>query len=129
VTRRLFELAVRCARFGAVLSLTITVIGVLLPGYDLPKHLPPDYLLHGFGFGAPALFAAFAARNRRNVSAWAVAIAVIALASELAQYFVPDRTVSAHDLAANVIGIAIGSTIGLLLYSVLAGLVPATRGS
>src|SRR5437867_752889 len=91
VTRRLFELGVQVARFGATLSLAITVVGVLLPGPDLPEHLPPDYLLHGFGFGAPALLAAFAARNRRNVSAAAIAIVLIALASELGQYFVPGR--------------------------------------
>ena len=112
-----------------MLTLAITVIGVLLPGPDLPEHLPPDYLLHGFGFGVPALLAAFAARNRRNVGTVAVAIALIALASELAQHFVPGRTVSAHDMAANAIGIAIGSTIGLLTYNLVAGLMPATRGN
>jgi VanZ family protein len=100
-------------------SLTITVIGVLLPGEDLPGDLPPDYYLHIAGFGVPALFAAFSGRNRWNVTAAAITIALIALASELAQHFVPGRTVSAHDIAANVIGVAGGSMLGLLINSVL----------
>jgi VanZ like family len=127
VTRRLFEVAVRLARWAAILSLTITVIGVLLPASDLPENLPPDYYLHGIGFGVPALLAAFAAQNRRNVTAVAITIMLIALASELAQYFVPGRDVSAHDMAANAIGVAIGSTVGLAIFSVLQGLLRPSR--
>jgi len=122
-----FELAVRLARWAAILSLTVTVIGVLLPGEDLPGNLPPDYYLHAIGFGVPALCAAFAARNRRSAIAAATAIALVALASELAQYFVPGRTVSAHDMAANLFGIAAGSTIGLATYSILSGVLPGSN--
>ena len=129
MTRRVFELAVRLARWAAILSLAITVIGVLLPGSDLPENLPPDYYLHGIGFGVPALLAAFAARNRRNVSAVAITIILIALASELAQYFVPGRDVSAHDMAANAIGVVAGSTLGLLIHSLLSGLLAPARSS
>ena len=75
----------------------------------------------------PALLAAFAARNRRNVIAVAITIILIALASELAQYFVPGRTVSAHDLAANAIGVAAGVTMGLLIYGLLSGLLATAR--
>lgn len=127
MTRRLLELAIRLARYGAVLLLTVTVIGVLLPGSDLPENLPPDYLLHATGFGAPALLAAFAARSRRSVVGAAVVIAIVALASESAQAIVPGRTVSAHDLGANAVGIAIGSSIGWLVHMALFGLIPATR--
>jgi len=129
VTPRLFEFAVRAASWAAILLLILTVIGVLLPKSDLPPNLPPDYLLHGFGFGGPALLAAFAARNRRNASAAAITITLVALASELAQYFVPGRDVSMHDMAANVIGIAAGSSICVLVYSIFTGLLPSVRSS
>ena len=41
MTRKLFERAVHLAGWAALVSLTITVIGVLLPGSDLPDNLPP----------------------------------------------------------------------------------------
>jgi VanZ family protein len=77
----------------------------------------------------PALFAAFAARNRWNVTAAAITIALVALASELAQYFVPGRTVSAHDMAANLIGVAAGSMIGFPINIVLSGFLPRVRST
>jgi uncharacterized membrane protein YoaK (UPF0700 family) len=129
VTRRLFELALRVAPWAALLSLAITVIGVLLPGSDLPENLPPDYYLHGIGFGVPALLAAFAARNRRNVTTVVISILLVALASELAQYFVPGRDLSAHDMAANAVGVLAGSTMGSLIHSVLSGLATQVRSS
>ena len=127
MTRRLLELAVRLARYGAVLSLTVTVIGVLLPGAALPRDLPPDTLLHAAGFGVPALLAAFAARSGRSLLNAGVAIALVATASEFAQAFVPDRIVSVHDLASNAVGIAIGCGIGWLAQMALFGLISAAR--
>jgi hypothetical protein len=34
-----------------------------------------------------------------------------------------------HDMAANVIGIAAGSSIGVLVYSIFTGLLPSVRSS
>jgi hypothetical protein len=39
------------------------------------------------------------------------------------------RDVSVHDMAANVIGIAAGSSIGVLIYGIFAGLLPSVRSS
>ena len=127
MTRKLFERAVHLAGWAALSLADNYRNRCVAPWLGSAGQSSPDYYLHGIGFGVPALLAAFAARNRRNVIAVAITIILIALASELAQYFVPGRTVSAHDLAANAIGVAAGVTMGLLIYGLLSGLLATAR--
>ena len=115
VMRSLFDRAVDWARIGAVVTLAITLAGMLVPGSDLPRDLPPDLLLHALGFGLPALLAAFAAGGRRGLASGAAVIACVALASEPAQALVPGRTVSGLDLAGDAVGIGIGTSLGWLI--------------
>ena len=120
---RLFHLA----RLGAALSLALTFWGLLIPAASLPD-LPPDKLLHVVGFGAPAFFAAFASRGPRSLRNAFLIIAAAAVAGEAAQAFVPGRTVSLADLAADGVGIALGLWLGRRLQRVfvrLAGAPPA----
>ena len=128
MTRSVVDLAFRLARFGAALSLAATVAGMLVPGEDLPNHLPPDLMLHLVGFGVPALLAAFAARRGRGLAKALAIIALAGVASELAQALVPGRTVSALDLAADAVGIALGACLGWALQRLLLGLVVAPTG-
>jgi len=96
----------------AAISLVVTVIGTLLPGQDLPPDLPPDTFLHAMGFGIPTLLTAFAVSTRRRMLALVLAIAVVAVSTELLQNFVPDRDASLHDVAANAFGIVVGCVLG-----------------
>lgn len=112
----------RIARIGAALSLALTVAGMLTPVSETSEELAPDLLLHAIGFGLPALLAAFATRERRGLMTALAVIAAAALASEAAQTLVPGRTVSALDLAADAVGIAIGAALGRVAQSVLLGL-------
>ncbi len=128
MTRKLSDLAFRLARFGAVLSLAATVIALLLPSSRLPEDLPPDFALHMVGFGVPALLAAFAARNGRGLLNAIAIITLVALASEAAQALVPGRTVSALDLVANALGIALGAWLGRMAQMLLLAIVEVPRG-
>jgi len=98
----------------AAISLVVTVIGTLLPGQDLPPDLPPDTFLHAMGFGIPTLLTAFAVSTRRRMLALVLAIAAVAVSTELLQEFVPDRDASLHDVAANAFGIVVGCVLGRL---------------
>ncbi|HXV22792.1 MAG TPA: VanZ family protein [Alphaproteobacteria bacterium] len=128
MTRKLLDLAVRFARFGAVLSLAATVTAMLVPGQDLPEDLPPDLALHAVGFGVPALLAVFAARKGHGPLIAVTLIAVAAVASEVAQALVPGRTVSALDIGADLLGIALGALFGRMLRLLLLAIAEAPRG-
>ena len=128
MTSSLLELSFKLARIGAALSLAVTVAGTLTPAEDLPPGLPADMLLHIVGFGVPTLLAAFSSRRGRGLLRAVAIIALAAVASELAQAFIPGRTVSVFDLAANLAGMALGAAIGWALQRLFLGLAVAPSG-
>jgi hypothetical protein len=127
MTRGALEVVSKLARVGSAVSLAITVAGTLLPGEDLPQDLPPDLMLHFGGFGVPALLGAFAARSGRGLAATLVIFVFAGAASELAQTFIPGRTVSALDFAANAVGILLGACLGWGLQRLLLATFVAPR--
>ena len=127
MTRGALALVSKLASAGSAVSLAITVAGTLLPGEDLPQDLPPDLMLHFVGFGVPALLGAFAARSGRGLAAALAIIVFAGAASELAQAFIPGRTVSFLDFAANAVGILMGAGLGWGLQRLLLGTLVAPR--
>jgi VanZ family protein len=129
VTPRTLELLLRLARLGAALSLAVTVVGMLTPAEDLPQNLPPDLLLHVLGFGVPSLLAALAARSGRALRVDLAIVVFAAVAAEIAQAWVPGRSVSALDLVADAVGIAAGTCLGRLAHALLLGAMAPRRQS
>jgi VanZ family protein len=128
MTSSLLELSFKLARIGAALSLAVTVAGTLTPAEDLPPGLPPDVMLHIVGFGVPTLLAAISSRRGRGFLRAVAIIALAAVASELAQVLIPGRTVSVLDLAANLVGMALGAALGWALQRLFLSLAVAPSG-
>jgi VanZ family protein len=114
-----FETLFLLARLGAAAALTLSVAGTLAPGSSLPQLLPSDLLLHAIGFGVPTMLACFAAGGRAGRIEAIALIAIAGFIGELAQGFVPGRTVSGTDLVANGVGIGCGAWLGWLARTVL----------
>ena len=123
------ELLLRLARLGAAFTLAVTVTGMLIPARYLPQDLPPDLVLHSAGFALPSLLAAFAARSGRALCLDLAIIAIAAVAAEIAQEWVPGRSVSAIDLAADAVGIAAAACLGRVAHALLFGRMAAGRQS
>ena len=128
ISRRTAERLRLAALTGSLVSLMVVIIGLLTPAEDLPRNMPSDLLLHAVGFGVPTLMAAFASWTRRGLVLATLAIAAVALFTELAQFIVPGRDASVHDGVADAIGIAIGCSIGKLLQGLLLAPVQSHRG-
>lgn len=102
-------------------GLWLLIFGATLFGSLSTSIGPPALFPHAdkvFHFGAWAMlsglaFLAFAGRyNRLAIPS---ALLVVSAAIEIAQSFIPGRSGSFDDLAANALGIALGSLVGLAL--------------
>lgn len=104
-------------------ALGLTFVAGLLPQLSPPGEHEADKLIHAAVFFALALPAALLAGERR----WraVLAVAALGLAIEIGQSYVPARTGSLFDFAADLIGVALAAWVALLLKRRL-GAIPRT---
>lgn len=111
-----------------VRTLWIVIFAATLFGSLSTSVGPPALFPHAdkvFHFGAWAAlsglaFLAFAGRYNRLAIPFALLVAGALI--EVAQTFIPGRSGSFDDLAANALGVALGSLVGLMLRRLLAWL-------
>lgn len=104
--RRLFWLLWFAALAG-------TFLAGLLPQLSPPGEYEADKFIHAAVFFALALPAALLAGERRWQAL--VAVGALGLAIEIGQSYVPGRTGSLFDFAADVIGVAMAAWAGRML--------------
>ena len=93
-----------------------TLFGSLSTSAGPPALFPhADKLFHFGAWGALSALAFLVYAGRYNRLAIPSALLVISAAIEVIQTFIPGRTGSYEDLAANAFGIALGSLVGLAL--------------
>lgn len=93
-----------------------TLFGSLSTSVGPPALFPhADKVFHFGAWGALAALAFLVFAGRYNRLAIPSALLVISAAIEVIQTFIPGRTGSYEDLAANAFGIALGSLVGLAL--------------
>ncbi|MCX2524149.1 VanZ family protein [Larsenimonas rhizosphaerae] len=88
-------------------------IGSLMPGDDLPSHLPWDKLQHGLGYGvlAALLYAAGLTRLQALMSAFVFGVAI-----EYGQCLVPGRMGGDwEDILANTLGALAGLVLATII--------------
>lgn len=111
--RGLAEYGRRGLLVAAVAAVLVQLVGLYLPGSDTPSTLPPgaDKVAHLVLFAVPSALVVILSRR------WfltAVVFGLHAVASELIQaQFVPGRTGDLADLAADLVGVAVGVVVGL----------------
>ncbi len=96
------------------------------PGAKIPRLPAPDYIMHfieytGLGF---LLFRSFLDSNiiksmQGNIMLTVAAGMIYGFYDELHQYFVPGRSASIHDIAADTAGSLAGALSGLLFFTFL----------
>lgn len=93
-----------------------TLFGSLSTSVGPPALFPhADKLFHFGAWGALSALAFLVFAGRYNRLAIPSALLVISAAIEVIQTFIPGRSGSYEDLAANALGIALGSLVGLAL--------------
>jgi VanZ family protein len=101
--------------WGAAL-LTFVVLSLI------PQAAPPpkiDKGLHALSFAFLTILSFVAFRRTTALLAALGCVLVVGLASEALQSLVPGRTGSLEDVAANLIGMAIGIVVGLLMVRLI----------
>lgn len=94
-----------------------TLFGSLSTSVGPPALFPhADKLFHFGAWGALSALAFLVFAGRYNRLAIPSALLVISAVIELIQTFIPGRSGSYEDLAANTLGIALGSLVGLALH-------------
>lgn len=101
---------------GLVLAITVAS---LMPNFGPPSDFNVDKILHFLGYGAAAglPFLGF----RRNGQVWtaAFAMAPLGIVLEVLQDAVPGRMADTNDAIANLVGVALGMTLGPLARSLV----------
>jgi VanZ family protein len=100
-----------CGYVGVV---AIAVLS-LMPGSGRPHLLPVSQIEHVIAYGATAMMLALGHPGRRAPPAIVGLLTVYAALLEVAQLFVAGRTARLIDVAAGVLGAAIGTSLALLL--------------
>ena len=94
-------------------ALATTFVAGLLPQLSPPGAYEADKFIHAAVFFALALPAALLAGERRRRAV--LAMAALGLAIEIGQSYVPARTGSVLDFAADLIGVVLAAWVGALL--------------
>ena len=102
----------RWTAVGAWILLAVVCAGSLLPETALPEDLPDASLMHFVAYAAPAALATFAAVDARRAFVAAVAILMISLSMEAAQFLIPSRSAEIMDAVFNTIGVTGGFVAG-----------------
>lgn len=102
-----------------MVAVTAVLLGSLSPSLAPPSVWDLDKAMHFSAFGALAAMVPFAAaRTSRRLLLLAVLLAVGG-SIEILQEFVPGRSASILDFAADTAGLVTGGLVGLWLYSYL----------
>ena len=100
----------------------ISGVGVLLgsidPRFGFPDFFPHfDKVVHLSAWALLASFGPLLIEGRRKQMFAALGLVGAGAAIEILQAFIPSRSASVMDLAANAVGIAIGTGVGMLVFS------------
>ncbi len=112
-------------RASAQVCLVAGVIGIswlsLTPDPSLQRAIGlSDKLEHALAYGLLAAAGSLAVSSPRSVATLASALVIFGAALELGQHYIPARTASLGDIAANAAGVTVGLACGLLLKALAA---------
>jgi VanZ family protein len=106
---------------GCVLAV---IIGSLLPGNSIPiqalerLHIN-DKVQHALAYAVLALLPVLHEQRRNSVALLLLIAVAMGILLEFGQLYSPGRSFDTHDMLADVAGIIIGATTGLLLRSLM----------
>lgn len=107
------------ARAAFWAALAVVAVLLLLPGNELPETNVSDKLEHAFVFTVLAFLGCRAFPGRRGGSAVAVWLCVFGAACEVAQAWIPGRSASFLDAAADALGVILGCALFAALRRVM----------
>ena len=100
------------------------IIGSLLPGNSIPiqtlgrLHIN-DKVQHALAYAVLALLPVLHEQRRNSVALLLLIAVAMGILLEFGQLYSPGRSFDTHDMLADVAGIIIGATTGLLLRSLM----------
>ena len=97
-----------------LVMLTAFITLSLMPRISLPNSYNLDKIAHFSGCLVLATTSFYLLKLKKRVVIAIILLAIISIVTELIQIYVPGRTASYADAAANFSGIVVGSIIGLL---------------
>jgi len=74
-----------------------------------------DEYVHALAFAGLSVLALLAFRQTKNAALALASVLIVGLASEAAQFFIPGRSASFEDVAANLTGMAAGLVLGMAI--------------
>lgn len=111
-----------------LVGIAVIIVGSLLPS-DSDPMLELDFLManlsisdkivHGLGYASLALIPPLIASSWRRMLAAVCGLSALGLLLEFAQKLVPGRTCDMADFLANNVGLALGTTLGLLAARII----------
>ena len=114
----------------------VIIVGSLLPSNSDPM-LELDFLMtnfaisdkvvHCLGYAFLALVPPLIVSTMRRVLGAVLGLALLGLLLEFAQQLVPGRTCDMADFLANDVGLALGTTLGLLAARIVSRTAPLVR--
>src|SRR5690606_19178366 len=107
------------ARTACLAGLAVVVIGSLLPGADLPPIGTSDKTQHFGAYAALALCGALGWPRGRPLALVVAGLTAIGIAIEFLQMLVPGRAAEFGDGVADILGVAAGTALALLLRHLL----------
>lgn len=96
------------------LLLALASVAAVSPAFSPPTLYRLDKFIHIAVFGALALAAVRWGGGMGRALAWCAGFAVAGVVVEFAQHLAPQRSASVGDALANLIGLAMGLTAGVL---------------
>ena len=97
------------------LLLVLITIGSLMPAHGVPSFQHMDKCIHFGAYAFMAFIPAYFSDKRSVIVKTGVILALLGVGIEIAQYFVPNRSMSVYDFVANVLGISLGICVGRFL--------------
>jgi len=106
-----------------IIGVITVILGSLLPGNSTPiqaldrLHIN-DKVEHAMAYAALALLPVLHEQGRRQI-ALILIVAAMGILLEFGQLYSPDRSFDTRDMLADIVGVVIGATTGLLLRFLL----------
>lgn len=101
-----------------ILALIAVVVGSLLPGVNFSPQNNSDKIVHFLAYFGMSFLSSIAFKRLYKKLLFALMLLIVGVLIELGQNFIPSRSASMADIAANSLGIFCGILLSYIIYVV-----------